>query len=556
MAKVNRPPIPPWSCRKCRLWAMVLLASTNLWASMGCTSPAAERSWSPAPGLKTRWASNVDPANPLPEYPRPQMVRENWINLNGIWDLSVLPSDSGIPSAYSERILVLSAVESSLSGVARAAGPEDRIWYRRTFSLPDAPDRSRWILHFGAVAWEAEVLLNGRSLGTHRGGYDPFSFDLTEGLTERDAQELVVAVRDPTDQGDQPRGKQVLDPHGIWYTAVSGIWQTVWLEPVPQVYVAGLELTPDPAEGRIHLRVKVDGATAPVLVSVTVLAEGVPVAEASGPSDLPIVLPIEEPRLWSPADPFLYGLRIRLGLSDPGAMDESSDAVESYLGLRSVAVGQDESGHPRLLLNGEPLFQYGLLDQGWWPDGLYTSPTDEVIHSDVQRTKALGFNLIRKHVKVEPARWYYRCDREGILVWQDMPSGNNETPPSQAEFAAGLEAVAGSLRNHPSIIMWVPFNEGWGQHETEKYLDWLKGFDATRLYLRIHHDEDAEVYLNGALLSTLEGYTSGYQLVHLDSEAAVLLTEGDNTLAAHLRQADGGQFIDLGIVEWVEGGGE
>jgi len=703
-------------------------------------------------------------------------VREDWVNLNGLWDLAVLSDTISAPTDYPDQILVPFPVESSLGGLARSVQPDDRVWYRRTFSLSGDSEDSRWLLHFGAVDWEAEVFLNGVRLGTHRGGYDPFTFDVSEALIEGGPQELVVAVRDPTDEGNQPRGKQVLEPHGIWYTAVTGIWQTVWLEPVPDAYVRELEITPDLQGESVRILARVEGASTPVGVSVAVLADGAVVQEASGPSDRPLTLPIPDPRTWSPTDPFLYGLRIQLGPAGPGeepGAETRRDRVESYFGMRSIGVGPDDQGHQRLLLNGEPLFQYGLLDQGWWPDGLYTAPTDEALSHDVRTMKGLGFNLIRKHVKVEPARWYYHCDREGILVWQDMPSGDNEGEEARLQFGRELEAVVDALRNHPAIVMWVPFNEGWGQHATELYVQALEEMDPTRLvddasgwtdrgvgsvldihsypgpaspdatelsatpgragvlgefgglglplsghtwveednwgyrsyenlddlnaayaglltqlrpligeglaaavytqttdvevevngimtydravvklgdqapelhrklfgpppvlreiiptsreaaqawrytftdpalgwtepsyddswwaegpggfgtegtpgarvrtvwdtpeiwlrrtvvldpgtvrnlagsrlFLRVHHDEDAQVYLNGTAVASLDGYSAGYLLVPLDEEAASLLHSGENLLAVHVTQTRGGQYIDVGIVEWVE----
>jgi len=430
------------------------------------------------------------------------MVRDEWVILNGIWELAVLEDSAGAPQTYPDRILVPFPLESALSGVARAVSPSERIWYRRTFSLPDTVPASsgtrrsiRWLLHFGAVDWEAEVSVNGQILGAHRGGYDPFTFDVTDALRDGGDQEVVVAVRDPTDEGDQPRGKQVLDPHGIWYTAVSGIWQSVWLEPVPQTHVRGLRVEPDLRGERVVVRVDVEDRDGGTGVRVVVLDGDREVARAAGTPGEPIPLAIPNPRPWSPDDPFLYSLRVSLEPSS--ARDDASlpervgsgtatrvaegDEIRSYFGMRSIGIGPDGQGHLRLLLNGEPLFQMGLLDQGWWPDGLYTAPTDQALRSDILRSKALGFNLIRKHVKVEPARWYYHADREGILVWQDMPSADNGTEAARRQFADELRRVVDALRNHPSIVMWVPFNEGWGQHDTEAVAGWVKAHDPTRL---------------------------------------------------------------------------
>ncbi|MFC1662499.1 glycoside hydrolase family 2 protein, partial [Gemmatimonadota bacterium] len=402
------------------------------------------------------------------------------MNLNGLWDFTVLPREPARAApppdgAFQERILVPFPVESALSGISREVTPSERVWYRKRFRLPEEGERSRWLVHFGAVDWEAEVFLNGRSLGTHRGGYDPFSFEITDALLGRQEQELVVAVWDPSDEGDQPRGKQVLEPHGIWYTAVTGIWQTVWLEPVPEAYIDGLAIVPDLGAQSVTVTVSVSARDSTPEVRVTAGSggpgEGARV-QARGRAGQAITLEISSPRLWSPDDPFLYDLSVEL---------EGGDVVQSYFAMRSISIGSDSRGHPRLLLNGRPLFQLGLLDQGWWPDGLYTAPSDEALLFDVHTTKALGYNLIRKHVKVEPARWYFHADREGLLVWQDMPSGNNRSLEGKEQFAHELQNVVDALRNHPSIVMWVPFNEGWGQHQTEEYVEWLRGYDPSRL---------------------------------------------------------------------------
>jgi hypothetical protein len=436
----------------------------------------------PATQLKTKWSAQVDPARVLPEYPRPQMVRHDWQNLNGEWRYALTGAQEPAPSTFERRIVVPFPVESQLSGAGVWVSPDQRLWYRRTFTAPRLPAGNRLLLHFGAVDWDTVVSVNGKEVGKHRGGYDPFTIDITDTLRSASEQELVVAVTDPTDSGQQPRGKQVRIPRGIYYTAVTGIWQTVWLEPVPSRYVTSLRIDPDLDGGVV--RVTATAAGAPERVTATVLDGAREVASGSGTIGSAISIRLGNAHKWSPADPFLYGLRVRLA---------SGDTVDSYFGMRSIAVRADDSGARRLFLNGEPIFQLGLLDQGWWPDGLYTAPTDAALASDIETTKQLGFNVIRKHVKVEPARWYYHCDRLGMLVWQDMPSGNNKGPEAEANFAGELQAMIDNLRNHPSIVMWVPFNEEWGQHATEKHVAWLKSYDSTRLVNNVSGWTDKKV---------------------------------------------------------------
>ena len=425
----------------------------------------------PSTHLKTKWAADVNPERPLPEYPRPQLERKQWINLNGPWSYAITDTAAAKPASFDGRVIVPYPIESQLSGAGVWVAPNQRLWYRRTFATPALAAGERLRLNFGAVDWETEVFVNGTTVGAHDGGFDPFTFDITQAL-KRDAaeQELIVAVRDPTDEGQQPRGKQVRRPRSIFYTAVTGIWQTVWLETVPEWYVAGVRIDPDLDGGRVTVSVGTEGRPASGgRVTISVLDGTRVVATANGPT---AAIRIPSPHRWSPSDPFLYGLRVRLS---------GGDEVESYFGMRSIAVRRDAAGARRLYLNGAPLFQFGLLDQGWWPDGLYTAPTDEALAFDIQKTRDLGFNLIRKHVKVEPARWYYHADRLGMLVWQDMPSGDNKGPIAEANYLTELEEMIGALRNHPSIVMWVPFNEGWGQHETEKITQWIKSADPTRL---------------------------------------------------------------------------
>jgi len=725
-----------------------------LLAAMTAAGPTHAQVPQGASTLRTRWAAEVDPAHVLPEYPRPQLRRERWTNLNGVWEYAIADSGAGRPAAFDGTILVPFPVESQLSGVTRAVTPEQRLWYRRTFDLGRRVVGERWLLHFGAVDWEAQVWVNGQLLGTHRGGYDPFTFDVTDAFVPGGTQEVVLAVWDPTNRGQQPRGKQVLEPHGILYTAVTGIWQTVWLEPVPAARIEALRIVPSLARRTVTLDATAVGAAEGEALTVRAFADGAPVAVARGEAGTPLSLTIARPRAWSPDDPFLYGLEVSLA---------SGDTVRSYFGMRDIAVGPDSKGAIRLLLNGKPLFQYGLLDQGWWPDGLYTAPTERALRYDLEVTRRLGFNMIRKHVKVEPERWYFLADSLGILVWQDMPSGNNEDVAAREQFARELQRMVRARESHPSIVLWVPFNEGWGQHDTEMYVAMLHELDPSRpvnnasgwtdrevgeisdvhrypgpgmpepdgrrapvlgefgglglplpghtwveegnwgyrgfqtledlraayralihqlrpligeglaaaVYtqttdveievngimtydravvklpddivadhralfgppptvrtvvptsrtegqqwrytttqpdegwqqpgfddsawragpggfgtertpgthvrtewntsdiwlrrtfrlegpmsadpqLRIHHDEDADVYLNGVLVASLEGYTTGYVLVPLDAAGRAALQQGTNTLAVHVRQTDGGQYIDVGLVEVVE----
>jgi hypothetical protein len=452
----------------------------------GAASAGADQPWIPEAPLVTRWAVGVQPDRVHAEYPRPQLVREEWLNLNGWWELAVARADENPPvgRALDRRILVPFPVGSVLSGIGQ---PDDRVWYRRTFEVPAAWRGRRIHLHFGAVDWHARVWVNGTHVGEHRGGYDPFTFDITEALTDTGAQELIVGVWDPSDAGPQPRGKQVREPHGIWYTPSTGIWQTVWLEPVPERFLERITLQPDPDNARLRVWLPGNRLSRSDTVDVVVRAEGREVARASGLNHIDV--PIPQPRLWSPDDPFLYDVEITLRWwNDP---ERVHDRVWSYFGMRTIDVGPDENGTMRLRLNGKPLFQIGTLDQGFWPDGLYTAPTDEALRYDLEVTKQLGFNAVRKHVKVEPDRWYYWCDRLGLLVWQDMPSANadsgkGETPTqrtadSTAQFERELARLIDGHENHPCIVMWVLFNEGWGQYDTARLTEFIRRRDPTRL---------------------------------------------------------------------------
>lgn len=435
-------------------------------------SPAGE--WKPADNpLFTEWGKKIDPANVWPEYPRPTMVRDHWVNLNGLWDYAIRPQKEGRPEEWDGKILVPFCAESALSGVKRAVTPNDRLWYRRTFNYPQLPAGKRLLLHFDAVDWQTTVWVNGQTVGQHSGGYNRFSFDITD-FVRAGENELVVAVWDPTDTGWQPRGKQVLKPHGIWYTAVTGIWQTVWLEEVPAEFIRSLRITPDVDKSGVTVRVEAPGGS---LVVLEAFLEGKKVAEARGSANQPIFLQIPAPKLWWPDQPTLYDLTVKLVKGD-----QPVDEVRSYFGLRKIALGKDDRGILRMMLNDKPIFHYGPLDQGWWPDGLYTAPSDEALRYDIVMTKKYGMNAVRKHVKYEPERWYYWCDKLGLLVWQDMPSGNfDKAPEGRANFRRELRAMINQLYNHPCVVMWIPFNEGWGQHDTCEIADWIKAYDPSRL---------------------------------------------------------------------------
>ncbi|MBU0639290.1 MAG: glycoside hydrolase family 2 [Planctomycetes bacterium] len=437
--------------------------------------------------LMTRWTKDVTPTTAHPEYPRPQMVRPAWQNLNGLWDYALRPKAEGRPDGFDGQILVPFPLESALSGVMKRLDENQRLWYRRTVELPADWTDQRVLLHFGAVDWEATVWVNGSAVGSHRGGYDPFSFDVTDALQQTGPQEIVVAVWDPTDAGYQARGKQVRKPGSIWYTPSTGIWQTVWLEPVPESHIGGIKLTPDIDHSRLLVEVDVPNLSRSHGVDVVVLDDGREIARANGARRVAVDIP--NPRLWSPDDPFLYGLRITLRWFDNP--ERVIDQVTSYFGMRQVSVGPDERGVTRLLLNHKPLFMFGPLDQGFWPDGLYAAPTDAALRYDVEVTRQLGFNMARKHVKIEPARWYYWCDKLGLMVWQDMPSGDKyigsrdpdfkRSPESATQFDYELRRLIETHYNHPSIVMWVIFNEGWGQSDTQRLAEWVRTLDPTRL---------------------------------------------------------------------------
>jgi len=451
--------------------------------SLVCVSVLAAADWKVADNpLTTPWTSQVNPSHALPEYPRPQMVRKAWTNLNGLWEYAIRPQGTQVKD-WDGHILVPFPLESALSGVKKSLSPDQLLWYRRTFTAPNLKGK-HLLLHFGAVDWRTDVWVNGKSIGRHEGGYDPFTFDITSALKSKGDEELVLAVWDPTDSGSQPRGKQVLNPNGIWYTAVSGIWQTVWLEPVPERYVSELTMTPDMDGNRLRLTVH---STSSGEYGVRIALTGKTVGQGTGQLNQPLDVLVSDIEPWSPDSPTLYDVEVNL---------PEGDSVAGYFGMRNVEIRKDSAGFNRIFLNGSPMFAIGPLDQGWWPDGLYTAPTDAALRSDIDTLKRMGFNMCRKHVKVEPARYYYWCDKLGFMVWQDMPSampkehsavkgnGGEDLPftaDEDADFRRELEAEIRNLHNAPSIVAWVPFNEGWGQHDTNAILQWVKSLDASRL---------------------------------------------------------------------------
>lgn len=494
--------------------------------------------WKPAgEKIKTAWAEKIDVNNVLPEYPRPIMERADWMNLNGLWDYSILKAGTAEPTAFDGKILVPFPVESSLSGVMKTVGGENEVWYKRTFEVPAKWKSKNILLHFGAVDWKAEVWVNDIKIGSHTGGYTPFSFDVSPFLNKSGAQKLVVRVWDGTDNGFQPRGKQVNRPNGIWYTPVTGIWQTVWLEPVAAKSIDNIQTVPDIDKGQLTVKVETKASAFGDVVEVKVFDGTKEVASAKASSTEKLEVSIPEAKLWSPESPFLYTMKVNL-ISNGVVTDQ----VNSYFAMRKISTKRDANGIVRLELNNKAYFQFGPLDQGWWPDGLYTAPTDEALKYDIQKTKDFGFNMIRKHVKVEPARWYTHCDQLGILVWQDMPNGGrspqwqmhnyfngnelNRSAESEANYRKEWKEIMDYLYSYPSIVTWVPFNEAWGQFKTAEIVEWTKTYDPSRLVnpasggnhypvgdmLDLHNYPGPEMYLYDGQRPTVLGEYGGIGL--------------------------------------------
>ncbi len=469
-----------------------------LFLSLSVNLFSQEGNWQIVSGkITSSWAEKVDPINPLPEYPRPQLVRENWQNLNGLWQYAIRPGKLGaLPTGVDGEILVPYPVESALSGVGKTVGKENTLWYKKNITIDKALRNKEVLLHFGAVDWLTEVYVNGVKVGAHEGGFDPFSFNITPFLKKGSIQEIVIGVWDPTDEGPQPNGKQVVNPNGIWYTPVTGIWQTVWLEGVAKTHIVSTKHTPDLDHNTLTIDTKVSSVQHGDQLHISAYNKGELVGEVRITPGAQALLKIADPIHWSPENPFLYDLKFEI-LRKGKVVDNAS----SYFAFRKISMEKDGNGIQRMLLNNTFVFQYGPLDQGWWPDGLYTAPTDEALLFDIEKTKEMGFNMIRKHIKVEPARWYYHCDRLGLLVWQDMPSGDlggnhwdmrpglttgkmhdkERTAESETIFRKEWKAIIDALYNFPSIVIWVPFNEAWGQFKTVDITEWTERYDPTRL---------------------------------------------------------------------------
>ncbi|HQB27490.1 MAG TPA: glycoside hydrolase family 2 TIM barrel-domain containing protein [Paludibacter sp.] len=486
--------------------------------------------------LKTKWAETLDPNNVLPEYPRPLMERTEWQNLNGLWDYAILPIGENEPKDFQGKILVPFAVESSLSGVQKEVGEKNELWYKTNFTVSSKWKGKDVLLHFGAVDWKAEVYLNDIKIGVHTGGYTPFSFNITPFLT-KGQQKLVVKVWDGTDTGYQPRGKQVKKPEGIWYTPVTGIWQTVWLEPVSPKYIENIRTTPNIDENRLTVQVNTKNTAQSDVIEVLIFDGATQIATQKSVVGQNFELRIPNAKLWSPESPFLYDVKVNL-YSQGKLVDE----VKSYTAMRKISTRRDNNGIVRMQLNNKDYFHFGPLDQGWWPDGLYTAPTDEALVYDIQKTKDFGFNMIRKHVKVEPARWYTHCDRLGILVWQDMPNGDRSprwqmrnyfngtemirSAESEANFRKEWKEIMDLTISNPSVVVWVPFNEAWGQFKTPEIVEWTKTYDPSRLVnpasggnhyqvgdiLDLHHYPNPQMFLFDAQRVNVLGEYGGIGL--------------------------------------------
>ncbi len=466
--------------------ALGLILTITAGTSYGQYRPAGDK-------IKTEWAEQINPENVWNAYPRPLLERREWQNLNGLWEYAIVDSKLNSPAEYDGEILVPFPVESSLSGVGRNVGADKNTWYKRSFSIPSSWKGKDVILNFGAVDWKCDVWINDTKVGSHTGGYTPFSMNITNALNRKGDNTLTVRVYDPTDRGYQPRGKQVSRPGGIWYTPVTGIWQTVWIEPVNRTHIQSIKTIPDIDRNTVTVTVVPSRHDTDLISTVEITENGNTIASGKSINGQPIEIAMPESiKLWTPDSPTLYDMTITLYKDG-----KLVDTAESYTAMRKFSAKRDENGYVRMQLNNEDLFQFGPLDQGWWPDGLYTAPTPEALVYDIDKTKELGYNMIRKHVKVEPAIWYTHCDKIGMIVWQDMPNGDKSPKWQNHEYFTGIEAVRTResetnyrnewkeiidyLYNNPCISTWVPFNEAWGQFKTEDISEWTKDYDPTRL---------------------------------------------------------------------------
>lgn len=506
---------------------------TLLAAALLLAAPAA-MAWQPVgEKIKTEWGEKIDPSNVWNQYPRPIMERTSWENLNGLWNYAIVNENAPKPADWQGEILVPFAVESSLSGVGKTVNEHEALWYNRTFKVPAAWKGKEILLNFGAVDWKADVWVNGVKVGSHTGGYTPFSFNITPALAAKGENEITVRVWDSTDRGYQPRGKQVNRPDGIWYTPVTGIWQTVWLEPVSPAHIENLKILPNIDKHTLSVDVQPSTSVPGQLVEVAVTDNGKVIASGKSINGETLVLDMPaDAQLWSPSNPKLYDLTVKLYNAD----GKLADTVKSYAAMRKYSTKRDANGIVRMQLNNEDIFQYGPLDQGWWPDGLYTAPSYEAMIYDIDKTKDWGFNMIRKHVKVEPATWYTYCDKSGIIVWQDMPNGDAgpqwqnrhyfngsekiRSAESEANYRKEWKEIIDYLYNYPCVGTWVPFNESWGQFKTPEITEWTKNYDPSRL---VNPASGGNFYTTGDILD-LHNYP-GPDLYLYDAQRVTALGE-------------------------------
>ena len=489
--------------------------------------------------IKTKWGNNLKPENVWQEYPRPQLERKDWLNLNGIWHYSITDIDSKKPEKFDQNILVPFCLESSLSGVMKPLNETQILWYYKEFEIPKKWKDKNIIIHFNAVDWKSELYINDDKIGEHYGGYSEFNFDITKNL-KTGKNKLILKVWDPSDTGYQPIGKQCLDPKVIWYTSISGIWQTVWLEPVNKQYIKKLEINNnyDNKEIKINCLLNTEEK---LPLEMSLIYKEKEILKQKGISNTEIALKISEENFhpWSPTEPNLYIIKIEI-------FDESNkliDSILSYTTIRKIEQRKDENGYYRIYLNNKPIFNMGTLDQGYWPDGLYTPPSEEAMIYDINKLKELGFNTIRKHVKIEPYRYYYHCDKIGMLIWQDMPSGDRKpnsweyhhlntgddvkrSEESKNNYYNEWSEIIDNLKFFQCIIIWIPFNEAWGQFDTEKVVNFTHNKDPTRLinaasggnhricgnFLDLHHYPEPSQYLKVDNLINILGEFGGLGL--------------------------------------------